>query len=590
MRIIFSKSHCFEAVIDKKQNLFYCKFNRVNGPIFRSSVEFMADKNKKSEKKKSKNLEIAYGLRDPAIASTVRVFLIFLVAVAFAISIVTVFFAATANAHGGFFYNGGKYTVELTNPQTGLVQKEGAVIKETSTFKAGDVVGYVFLDSDATPAVCLKTIETVSGKDVKFVGDGNLYSTDSLLGVYEKSVDSSFILAIIDDPVMMVLFTVIFMVLSVIAALVYFLVSPRGAKKYEKKDEKTEIAAPVIAAISSDNASLMMQYISADDNIQPLEQDENVLPGSVNTNYYGSVRLRDGEVYTVVKKYTEVVPTLEEFGASDMDIIKMNMVGNAEFENLVLLPHKEKTMTMEEVIDYTASLDGVYCIKKRGTLNWVYKYKTKTILIVKENDDHSGFKVSVKVYPDAAYKLNIIYKSLEDSTFPIGPFWYMFNNLRNLPGNVIKWLISESYKISKWQQVRADILRDTQPLEHYGYDVLALRSAVLSGTKVKEFDKFAIITQTVTPENKYRTVLETGFDGIDDMDKYTKEFTMVVPQADNLSFSMLAKKNASEALINSFCNEMPMMCVSEVPAAREENAEAATRIVRRSATVKKIRK
>lgn len=550
----------------------------------------MADKNKKSEKKKSKNLEIAYGLRDPAIASTVRVVLIILVAVAFAISIVTVFFAATANAHGGFFYNGGKYTVELTNPQTGLVQKEGAVIKETSTFKAGDVVGYVFLDSDATPAVSLKTIETVSGKDVKFVGDGNLYSTDSLLGVYEKSVDSSFILAIIDDPVMMVLFTVIFMVLSVIAALVYFLVSPRGAKKYEKKDEKTEIAAPVIAAISSDNASLMMQYISADDNIQPLEQDENVLPGSVNTNYYGSVRLRDGEVYTVVKKYTEVVPTLEEFGASDMDIIKMNMVGNAEFENLVLLPHKEKTMTMEEVIDYTASLDGVYCIKKRGTLNWVYKYKTKTILIVKENDDHSGFKVSVKVYPDAAYKLNIIYKSLEDSTFPIGPFWYMFNNLRNLPGNVIKWLIAESYKISKWQQVRADILRDTQPLEHYGYDVLALRSAVLSGTKVKEFDKFAIITQTVTPENKYRTVLETGFDGIDDMDKYTKEFTMVVPQADNLSFSMLAKKNASEALINSFCNEMPMMCVSEVPAAREENAEAATRIVRRSATVKKIRK
>ena len=549
----------------------------------------MADKKNNSEKKKSKSLEIAYGLRDPAIANTVRIILIVLVAVAFAISIVTVYFAATANAHGGFFYNNGKYTVEVTNPVTGLVQKEGAVIRETSSFKAGDVVGYVFLDKDATPAVCLKTVTSVSGNEVTFT-DGTVDDSSRLLGVYEKSVDSSFVLAIIDDPVMMVLLTVIFMVLSVIAALVYFLVSPRGAKKYEKKDEKTEIAAPVIAAISSDNASLMMQYISADDNIQPLEEDENVLPGSVNTNYYGSVRLRDGEVYAVVKKYSAVVPTLEEFGASDMDIIKMNMVGNAEFENLVLLPHKEKTMTMEEVIDYTASLDGVYCIKKRGTLNWVYKYKTKTILIVKENDDHNGFKVSVKVYPDAAYKLNIIYKSLEDSTFPIGPFWYMFNNLRNLPGNVIKWLISESYKISKWQQVRADILRDTQPLEHYGYDVLALRSTVLSGTKVKEFDKFAIITQTVTPENKYKTVLETGFDGIDDMDKYTKEFTMVVPQADNLSFSMLAKKNASEALINSFCNEMQNMCLSEAPAAPTENAEVATRIVRRSATVKKIRK
>lgn len=549
----------------------------------------MADKKNNSEKKKSKSLEIAYGLRDPAIANMVRIVLIVLVAVAFAISIVTVYFAATANAHGGFFYNNGKYTVEVTNPVTGLVQKEGAVIRETSSFKAGDVVGYVFLDKDATPAVCLKTVTSVSGNEVTFT-DGTVDDSSRLLGVYEKSVDSSFVLAIIDDPVMMVLLTVIFMVLSVIAALVYFLVSPRGAKKYEKKDEKTEIAAPVIAAISSDNASLMMQYISADDNIQPLEEDENVLPGSVNTNYYGSVRLRDGEVYAVVKKYSAVVPTLEEFGASDMDIIKMNMVGNAEFENLVLLPHKEKTMTMEEVIDYTASLDGVYCIKKRGTLNWVYKYKTKTILIVKENDDHNGFKVSVKVYPDAAYKLNIIYKSLEDSTFPIGPFWYMFNNLRNLPGNVIKWLISESYKISKWQQVRADILRDTQPLEHYGYDVLALRSTVLSGTKVKEFDKFAIITQTVTPENKYKTVLETGFDGIDDMDKYTKEFTMVVPQADNLSFSMLAKKNASEALINSFCNEMQNMCLSEAPAAPTENAEVATRIVRRSATVKKIRK
>ena len=549
----------------------------------------MADKKNNSEKKKSKSLEIAYGLRDPAIANTVRIILIVLVAVAFAISIVTVYFAATANAHGGFFYNNGKYTVEVTNPVTGLVQKEGAVIRETSSFKAGDVVGYVFLDKGATPAVCLKTVTSVSGNEVTFT-DGTVDDSSRLLGVYEKSVDSSFVLAIIDDPVMMVLLTVIFMVLSVIAALVYFLVSPRGAKKYEKKDEKTEIAAPVIAAISSDNASLMMQYISADDNIQPLEEDENVLPGSVNTNYYGSVRLRDGEVYAVVKKYSAVVPTLEEFGASDMDIIKMNMVGNAEFENLVLLPHKEKTMTMEEVIDYTASLDGVYCIKKRGTLNWVYKYKTKTILIVKENDDHNGFKVSVKVYPDAAYKLNIIYKSLEDSTFPIGPFWYMFNNLRNLPGNVIKWLISESYKISKWQQVRADILRDTQPLEHYGYDVLALRSTVLSGTKVKEFDKFAIITQTVTPENKYKTVLETGFDGIDDMDKYTKEFTMVVPQADNLSFSMLAKKNASEALINSFCNEMQNMCLSEAPAAPTENAEVATRIVRRSATVKKIRK
>lgn len=549
----------------------------------------MGDKQKKSEKKESKKLEIAYGLRDPAIARIVRIVLIALVAMAFAVSIVTVYFAASANAHGGLYFAGGKYSVALTDPDTGLQESEGAVIRATKSFVKGDRVGVTFIE-EGKIAVCIKTVASVTSKGVLFDGEAEIYDASCVLGVYESAIDSAFVLAVIEDPVIMVLFNVIFIVLSVIAGLVYFLVSPRGAKKYEKKDETSEKTTPAVVAISSDNASLIMHYISTDDNIQPLEQDDNVLPGSVNTNYYGSVRLRDGEVYTVVKKYSEAVPTLEEFGASDMDIIKMNMVGNAEFENLILLPHKEKTLSMEEIIDYTASLDGVYCIKKRGTLNWVYKYKSKTILIVKENDDHSGFKVSVKVYPDAAYKLNIIYKALEDSTFPIGPFWYMFNNLRNLPGNVIKWLICESYKISKWQQVRADILRDTPPLEHYGYDVLALRSAVLSGTREKEYDKFTLITQHVTPENKYATVLETGFADLD-MTPYTKEFTMLVPHADNLSFSMLAKKNASEAFINSFCNEMTAMCTNEtVSAAPSENISEMTRIVRRSATVKKKKK
>lgn len=246
-------------------------------------------------------------------------------------------------------------------------------------------------------------------------------------------------------------------------------------------------------------------------------------------------------------------------------------------------------MTMQEVIDFIASLPGVYCIKKRGTLNWVYKYKSKTILIVKENDDHNGFKVSAKVYPDAAYKLNIIYKALEDSTFPIGPFWYMFNNLRNLPGNVIKWLITESYRISKWQQIRADILRDTPPLENYGYDVAEIRSKILSGTRIADYNKFTIITQQVTDESKYSTVLETGFDGLD-VEPFTKEFTMLVPHTDNLMFSMLSKKNASEALLTSFCNEMDAMCEETAQAPAGDPANEMTRIVRRTATVKKKKK
>ena len=547
------------------------------------------EKVKKSEKKSSKDFEFAVG-KDPTKVRVVKILLIVFLALAFAVSLLTINLTAAANAHSGLFFVGKEYSVQLYNYGTGLAEKTGAVITKTDDFTTGDVVGVLFLTSEGSVEVCLKTVETVNTADgeVTFRGENEVFDINRVIGVYKSDIDSAFVLALISDPVIMVLITLVFIVLAVITALIYFLISPRGAKKFEKKDESGEKAAPVVA-FSTDNASLLMKYLSSDDNIAPLEQDDNVLPGSVNTNYYGSVRLHDGEVYAVVKKYTEVVPSLEEFGASDMDIIKMNMVGNSEFENLILLPHKEKTMTMQEVIDFIASLPGVYCIKKRGTLNWVYKYKSKTILIVKENDDHNGFKVSAKVYPDAAYKLNIIYKALEDSTFPIGPFWYMFNNLRNLPGNVIKWLITESYRISKWQQIRADILRDTPPLENYGYDVAEIRSKILSGTRIADYNKFTIITQQVTDESKYSTVLETGFDGLD-VEPFTKEFTMLVPHTDNLMFSMLSKKNASEALLTSFCNEMDAMCEETAQAPAGDPANEMTRIVRRTATVKKKKK
>lgn len=548
----------------------------------------MGDKNSKNGKKESKKFEIALGLRDPAIARVVRVFLIVLTALAFATSIVIVYFTANAAANGGFYGAGDTLTVPLSDANGHLLEN-GARIRVTDSFGRGDTVGFVFTGDDGRPRVTLRVVSSVVELGgVLFKDDYSV--AGSVLGVYEGEETNAFVLAVIGDPALMIILSVVFVVLSVLAALVYFLVSPRGAKKFEKKDETGESAAPLPVAYSADNASLIMKYISTDDNIQPLDRDENILPGSGNTNYYGSVRLHEGEVYTVVKKYTEAVPELEEYGASDMDVIKMNMVGNAEFENLILNPHKEKTLSMQEVIDYLFGLDGVHCIKRRGTLNWVFKYKSKTIAIVKENDDHSGFKVSVKVYPDAAYKLNIIYKSLEDSTFPIGPFWYMFNNLRNLPGNVIRWLLAESHKISKWQQVRADLLRETPSLDHYGYDVLALRATVLSGTKVKDFDRFTIITQTLTPENRYATVLETGFEGLD-TDAFTKEFTMIVPHAENMSFSMLAKRNASEAFITSFCDEMADMCAKEVVKADPaESAEGAGRIVRRAATVRKKKK
>ena len=546
-------------------------------------------KSEKSEKKESKKLEIAYGLRDPAIANVVRIVMIVLFALAFAVNIVIVTFVAIANANGGIYVVGDRYSAVLTDPVSGIELGRGAVF-EDKPYLYGDTVGVVFITPDGGYGVCEKEVASVSQDTVVFTDSATAYDKSVVLGVKVDDIDSSFIIAVMSDPVIMIIFDVVFVVLAVIAALIYFLVSPRGAKKFEKKDESGEKSAPAVVAISNDNASVLMKYISSDDNVTPLDEDENVLPGSFNTNYYTSVRLHDGEIYAVVKKYSEAVPTLEEYGASDMDIIRMNTVGNAEFENLILLPHKEKTMNMHEIIDFVSALPGVYCIKRRGTLNWVYKYKSKTVLIIKENDDHKGFKVSIKVYPDAAYKLNIIYKALEDSTFPIGPFWYMFNDLRNLPGNVIAWLITESYNISRWQQVRADILRDTPPLEKFGYDVPQIRSAVLSGTPVKDYGKFVVITQKTNAVNKYETVLETGFEGLD-IEEFTKEFCMVIPHAEDMSFSMLTRKNASETLIASFCNEMHAMCEQEVVNAQpSEDTEVQRRIVRRSATVKKKKK
>ena len=570
---------------DKVKNVIYFHTGEFMGKEKAKSAKSTA----RSEKKESKKLEIAYGLRDPAIANAVRIALIVLVALAFAVNIVVVVFLSVASVNDGMYLIGDEYSTVLSDPSSGIALDRGAVFRDTP-FYAGDTVGVRFITRSGEFGVYEAKVASVTSTGVVFEGDAVEYDRSVVLGVKTGDITSSFVLAVMDDPIIVVILDVVFVVLAVVAGLLYFLVSPRGAKKYEKKDESGEKAkaAPAVVALSQDNASLLMKYISSDDNISPLEEDVNVLPGSFNTNYYTSVRLHDGEIYAVVRKYSEMVPTLEEYGASDMDVIRMNMAGNAEFENLILLPHKEKTMTMREVIDLAESLPGVYCIKKRGTLNWVFKYKSKTVLIVKENDDHSGYKASVKVYPDAAYKLNIIYKALEDSTFPIGPFWYMFNDLRNLPANVISWLVTESYNISRWQQVRADILRDTPPLEKYGFDVQQIRAAVLSGTPVKDYGKFVVITQKVTPANKYETVLETGVEGLD-VDEFTKEFAMVIPHAENMSFSMLTRKNASEALVTSFCNEMNLMCEQDVVASQPqaENEEVQRRIVRRSATVKK---
>ena len=300
----------------------------------------------RSEKKESKKLEIAYGLRDPAIANAVRIALIVLVALAFAVNIVVVVFLSVASVNDGMYLIGDEYSTVLSDPSSGIALDRGAVFRDTP-FYAGDTVGVRYITRSGEFGVYEAKVASVTSTGVVFEGDAVEYDRSVVLGVKTGDITSSFVLAVMDDPIIVVILDVVFVVLAVIAGLLYFLVSPRGAKKYEKKDESGEKAkaAPAVVALSQDNASLLMKYISSDDNISPLEEDVNVLPGSFNTNYYTSVRLHDGEIYAVVRKYSEMVPTLEEYGASDMDVIRMNMAGNAEFENLILLPHKGTAST-----------------------------------------------------------------------------------------------------------------------------------------------------------------------------------------------------------------------------------------------------
>lgn len=556
----------------------------------------------KKKNNKSAN-SFVYTTKDPVLTRVVYGIFIFFMLLTFAFNILAVMSISSANQHNGMFFMDGKYYVEAKGNSD---KAPGAVFEQKNTYNSGDKVGYVEFDNQGIAKVTVCQISSTA-EDGSYTLK-NTAGQDFKTGVGKNQILGKFVKTLSDTEVSfyasntgIIIISIGLVALTIVLGLIYFLVSPRGAKKFDKKEDDKK-SSPAVA-IFSDNAQVLMKYISTDDNIEPLELGENEVTANLNVNYYNSVRLHNGEVYTVVKKYPEAVRTLEEYGASDMDIIKMNMIGNTEFEKLILLPHKEKTMSMHDIIDFVSGLDGVYCIKKRGVLNWSFKYKSKTVIIVKQDEDNDGFKVAVKVYPDAATKLNVIYKALEDSTFPIGPFWYMFNNYRNLPGNVIKWLITESLKISKLQQIKADILRDTPSLESLQVDTVALRNAILSGTKETKMDKFTVITQIADNDTvKYETVLKTGFGKLD-MSDYTKEVTMLVPNTKNLQFSILTKKTMGDALLTSLCNELTELCTppadyvppvaNETPEPTIKKAAATTKsasgakVVKRTTTKKK---
>lgn len=523
-------------------------------------------KSKGNTKGKKKGTYVAG--KDPIAVRAVFSFFIIFMILTFLVGIVSILILSSANNHYGLMFLGDKYYTPVEEYSTGVTKTNGGIYDSAIAPVPGKTVGFTSVTKgkicvhegkfkgykDGLPNIVLvEIIDMSSGKPVEQPIEIN---KASLLGIKIGEITSPIFMSLSTSPDIYLLVFASFVAATIVLGLIYFLVSPRGAKQLEKSsDEKKTVQT--VTTVNSENSELLSHYLSTDDNIQPIDSDKNEVNALLNVNYYSSVRLHNGEVYTVVKKYQETVRRLEEYGASDMDLIKMNMIGNSEFDDLILNTHKERTMSMWEIIDFARTLDGVYCIKKRGTLNWTFKYKSKTLFILKRDDnDSEGYKVSIKVYPDAATKLNIIYKALEDSSFPIGPYWYMFNDLRNLPANVIKWLITESLNISKWQQTKADILRETPTLESYKLDVNYMRDMIIANTRELDMGKFMIITQNDTADNvKYDTVLETGFDDIN-MEQFTKEITMVVPNLNNVQMSLLTRKNASEALVTSLCNEL----------------------------------
>ena len=549
-------------------------------------------KNNKAKNNKAKKSTIVAG-KDPIAARVVFSLFIVFVILTFAVGAVAIVLTSSANAHNGFMFVGDKYYTPIGNATTGQMTNIGGVFNSNMNAVKGQSFGFIQV-VNGKAMICMASASSIDGDiittDIKDV-NGNFIKVNksSVVGVFEKNIDSAFMLNVLTSPTSFLIIFASFVAFTFILGLIYYLVSPRGAKQHDKKEEKN--VAQVVTTVNSENSELLTHYLSTDDNIQPIEIGDNKTGELLNINYYNSVRLHNGEVYAVVKKYHETVRRLEEYGASDMDIIKMNMIGNNEFDELILNTHKEKTMSMWEIIDFARKLDGVYCIKKRGTLNWTYKYKSKTLFILKrEDNDSDSYKVAIKVYPDAATKLNIIYKALEDSSFPIGPYWYMFNDLRNLPANVIKWLITESLNISKWQQVKADLLRDTPTLESYKLDKAYMHDMIVAGTKELDMGKFTIITQDDSIDTvKFDTALEVGF-GDMNMDVFTKEISMVVPGAKNTQMSILTRKNASEALVTALCNELSEFDNAKEPTAEEQakdmnkiaTPQVATKVIKKS--------
>lgn len=493
----------------------------------------------------------------------------FLVIVFFAMYGVILAFAIETKNNDGIPTFAGIGYYEFSNIPSELnTSKKMASFDLDATYSVGDVVGYkVFNYDTGKMEVLVGKVQKQDAKTVTFTS-GESVEKSKVFGVYKTSEDTSFLYSMMTNKFTYVywcLFPII--VFFIISISCYFILYPRKVRlaffeEMFRSDNDEGMKSSL--EINAPSHPAQIQVVEQDENLTEYspEDDEDKIAGTEFETFYTSTRSKNGELYARVQKYPDAINSLRETGASDMDIIRMNMVGNNEFNALLTSAHREKPMTLEEIVAYMSSFDDVYCIKKRGAINWTYKYKSKTVMIVRGSG--TEFKVSFKTYPDAAEKLNNVYHALEDSNFPSGPYWFMFNDLKNLSAPVAKWLIKESYLISILQETKAELLRNEKSLADLGIDSTEIKAQIDSGVHVITYDKFAVVAHKIDKTKiGLTTLLDKQIPGIFTED-YVKEVFYIVNGRDDLAISLLFAKNASEQLINALCMEIENFCTTAI--------------------------
>ncbi len=272
----------------------------------------------------------------------------------------------------------------------------------------------------------------------------------------------------------------------------------------------------------------------------------------IDNFYKKNIEEINGKYYMQVAKFDDSVKVFNALGATDMELCAVNMVGSAKFDEILNQP-RTKTLSSQELATYFMSKPNVFTIKKRGSLDWTFKYSSKSFGIIRENDD--SYKVSIKCYPDAAQRINDVYKALEDSNFPSGPLWYCFNELRNLPPRVCKWLVDTSCQISQFQQIKTDKLKDTiKTAKDYDIDIADIRTKFQAGEKVLKFPKLAMIFSKGNDADM-TTYLTRECEGVD-ASAYTKEYYYKFADGVNAVSILCPTKGLSEDVIIAIFDEI----------------------------------